>query len=89
MELSGQLHSPTALPQGKSPYPLNRKVGGPQSRSGRGSEEIKTFRCLWWFVEIFVPKREGVLGASESVHFATLLLGSLRRMRCVGHVAYR
>jgi hypothetical protein len=36
MEVSGQLHVPVALPQGKSPwYPL----GGPQSRSGRGGEE--------------------------------------------------
>jgi hypothetical protein len=27
-------------PQGKSPwYPLDRRLGGPQSRSGRGSEE--------------------------------------------------
>jgi hypothetical protein len=27
-------------PQGKSPwYPLDRKLGGPQSRSGRGGEE--------------------------------------------------
>jgi hypothetical protein len=28
------------FPQGKSPcYPLNRRLGGPQSRSGRGGEE--------------------------------------------------
>jgi len=27
-------------PQGKSPwYPLDRRLGGPQSRSGRGGEE--------------------------------------------------
>jgi hypothetical protein len=33
---SGQLHVPTALSQGKSPrYPLDRKLGGLQSRSGR------------------------------------------------------
>jgi hypothetical protein len=31
----GQLHAPTALP----PYPLCRKLCGPQSRSGRGGEE--------------------------------------------------
>jgi hypothetical protein len=37
---SGQLHAPAALPQGKSPwYPLDRRLGGPQSRSGRGGEE--------------------------------------------------
>jgi hypothetical protein len=40
MEVSGQLHAPAALPQGKSLwYPLDRRLGGTQSRSGRGSEE--------------------------------------------------
>jgi hypothetical protein len=40
MEVSGQLHTPAALPQGKSPwYPLDRRLGGPQSRSGRGVKE--------------------------------------------------
>jgi hypothetical protein len=40
MEVSGQLHAPAALPPGKSPrYLLDRRLGGPQSRSGRGGEE--------------------------------------------------
>jgi hypothetical protein len=40
MEVSGHLNDPAALPQGKSPwYPLDRRLGGPQSRSGRGGEE--------------------------------------------------
>jgi hypothetical protein len=40
MEVSGQLHAPPALSQGKSNwYPLDRWLGGPQSRSGRGGEE--------------------------------------------------
>jgi hypothetical protein len=40
MEVSGQLHAPAAYSQGKSPwYPLDRRLGGPQSRSGRGGEE--------------------------------------------------
>jgi hypothetical protein len=40
MEVSGQLHAPAALPQGKSPwYTLDRRLGGPQSRSGLGGEE--------------------------------------------------
>jgi hypothetical protein len=35
MEVSGQLHAPAALPQGESPwYPLDRRLGGPQSRCG-------------------------------------------------------
>jgi hypothetical protein len=37
MEESGQLHAPATLPQGKGPwYPLDRRLGGPQSHSGRG-----------------------------------------------------
>jgi hypothetical protein len=38
--VSGQLHAPATLPRGKSPpYPLDRKLGGSQSRSGRDGEE--------------------------------------------------
>jgi hypothetical protein len=37
--VSGQLHAPFALPPGKSPrYPFYRRLGGPQSRSGRYGE---------------------------------------------------
>jgi hypothetical protein len=40
MEVSGQFHEPAALPLGKEPwYPLKRRLGGPQSRSGCGGEE--------------------------------------------------
>jgi hypothetical protein len=40
MEVSDQLHAPAALHQGKSPrYPLDRRLGGPQSRSEPGGEE--------------------------------------------------
>jgi hypothetical protein len=40
MEVSGQLHAPAALPPGKQPrYTLDRKLGGPQGRSGSGGEE--------------------------------------------------
>jgi hypothetical protein len=41
--VSGQLHAPAALPPGKSPrYPFYRRLGGPQSRSGRYGE-VKMF----------------------------------------------
>jgi len=37
MEVSGQLHAPAALPVGKRPWcPLDRRLGGPQSRYGGG-----------------------------------------------------
>jgi hypothetical protein len=40
MEVSGQLHDPAALSPGKSPqYPLDRRLGGPQSRSEHSIEE--------------------------------------------------
>jgi hypothetical protein len=36
----GQFHAPASFPQGKTPwYPLYRRVGGPQSRSGNGGEK--------------------------------------------------
>jgi hypothetical protein len=35
MVVGGQRHAPAALPPGKTWYPLNRKLGGPQGRSGR------------------------------------------------------
>jgi hypothetical protein len=38
--VSGKLHAPAALPQGKSPwYPLVSRLDGLQSRSERGGEE--------------------------------------------------
>jgi hypothetical protein len=40
MEMSGQLHAPVALsPREKRWYRLDRRLGGPQSRSERGGEE--------------------------------------------------
>jgi hypothetical protein len=42
MKVSGQLHALATFPQGKSPwYPLNRRLGGPQSQSGHGVKEKK------------------------------------------------
>jgi len=39
MEKTGQLHAPAALPMGKSPGPLNRRLVG--SRAGLGVWEKK------------------------------------------------
>jgi len=40
MEVSGQLHGWLLYPHRKSPwYPLDGKLGGPQSLSGHGDEE--------------------------------------------------
>ena len=35
MGLGGQQHAPATLPTGKAQYPLYRRMGGPQGRSGR------------------------------------------------------
>ena len=35
MVVGGQRHAPAALPPGKTRYPLYRRLGGPQGRSGR------------------------------------------------------
>jgi hypothetical protein len=38
--MSGQLHAPIALPLWKEPqYPMDRRLGGPQSLSGGHGEE--------------------------------------------------
>jgi hypothetical protein len=40
MEVGDQFHAPAALPPGKEPLvPIDRRLGGPQSRSGRCGEE--------------------------------------------------
>jgi hypothetical protein len=42
MEMSGQVHAPVVLPRAEgSQYPLDRKLGEPLSRSGRGNKEKK------------------------------------------------
>jgi hypothetical protein len=35
MGVGGQRHAPAALPPGEIRYPLYRRLGGPQGRSGR------------------------------------------------------
>jgi hypothetical protein len=38
--MNGRIHAPAALPPGKIPrYPLSRRLGGPQNRSGQRGEE--------------------------------------------------
>jgi len=44
MEVSCKFYAPAALPPGKSPrYPLDRRVDGPQNRSGRDDEENNSY----------------------------------------------
>jgi hypothetical protein len=42
MDVTGQLHAPAALPSEKSPrYPLDRRLGGSESRPRRCDKEKK------------------------------------------------
>jgi len=46
MEVSGQFHVSAALPPGKeAPVPVDRRLGGIQSRSGRDGEEEISRQC--------------------------------------------
>ena len=38
MGVGGQRHAPAALPPGKTRYPLYRRLGGPQGRSGQAQK---------------------------------------------------
>jgi len=38
MRVGGQRHAPAATPPGKTRYPMYRRLGGPQGRSGRVRE---------------------------------------------------
>jgi hypothetical protein len=56
MEVSGQLHAPATLPQGKSPqYPLDRRLGTSQSLSGRGCKEKNSQPLPGFEFPIFQP----------------------------------
>jgi hypothetical protein len=39
MEVRGLFHAPADLPPEKKRYPSDRRLDGPQSRSGRGGEK--------------------------------------------------
>jgi hypothetical protein len=48
MEVSGQLHAVGRFPSGESPppkYPLDRRLGGPPSWTGRGGKEKISCPC--------------------------------------------
>jgi hypothetical protein len=42
MGVGGQSHAPAALPPGKTRYPLYRRLGGPQGRSGVCGKSLPT-----------------------------------------------
>ena len=44
MGVGGQRHAPAALPPGKTRYPLYRRLGGLQGRSGRVQKNLAFHR---------------------------------------------
>jgi hypothetical protein len=46
MEVSDQFHAPAALPAGRPRYPLDRRLSGPKSLSGRSGDEEKNSQPL-------------------------------------------
>jgi hypothetical protein len=66
---SGSFRPQLLYPQGKSPrYPLDRRLGGPQSRSGRYGEEKNLAPAMKWKIQW--PHRESNLPAWSSLKSA-------------------
>jgi hypothetical protein len=62
--VDGQRHAPAALPPGKSRYPLYRRLGGPQGRSGRVQKTSQK--------ELLHSMLRAACGGSGSVHGTTV-----------------
>jgi hypothetical protein len=76
MEMSGLLRAPAASPQGKTLwYPFDRRLGGPQSRSGQsGGEEKNSRACnpaLNWLLSII---RENLNAVWTSMNYIPFLI---------------
>jgi hypothetical protein len=71
--VGGQLHAPAALPSGRSPrYQVDRRLGGPQSRSGRGDGEKKNPVIApvgKWTTVVQTPHHDRQLSQYESLMF--------------------
>jgi hypothetical protein len=70
-------------PSGKSPrYPLHLRLGGPQSRSGRGDEE-KHFQEVGYTNTRVYPKVSGLATWSENCKlYSSLPLGAVGSPFC-------
>jgi hypothetical protein len=72
--MSAQLNAPAALLTGKErPYPLVRRLGEPQSRSGRGGEEKKN-PYSWGESKTSHPARSQVTILTELQRIPALLV---------------
>jgi hypothetical protein len=70
MEVSGQFHAPATLPPGKVPrYSLDRRLGGPQSRSGRGDEGKNVEICVPIRLLLYIIRPNGTNSDTGDVLF--------------------
>ena len=80
MWVGGLRHAPAALPPGKIRYPLYRRLGGPQGRSGQ--VWVSTRNISWWVQAV------GELGC-QPYHLHVSIVqksGSLNLMKLYGPV---
>jgi len=70
----GQLQAPPALPTGKSPqHPLDKRLGGPQSRSGRGGEDkILRFNMTNLSTQLKLDKVQHKFRVNDTISQASL-----------------
>jgi hypothetical protein len=56
MEMSGRLHAPAAVSQGKSPIkPFERRLGGPQRRSGEEKNLVRDAQPIDCYTDRAIP----------------------------------
>jgi hypothetical protein len=85
MEVSSQLHAPAAYPQGKSPWhPLDRRLGGPKSRSGRDSNP-RSYRPEPSAVPLSYPGSTVFVVLAQSRHNESVRMAT----RCISKITWR
>jgi hypothetical protein len=69
--MGGQHHATAALPQGKTRYPLYRRLGGPQGQSGRVR---KISRKYVWEKLILTSVKYDVSTGKQKIKTKTFLI---------------
>ena len=80
MGVGGQRHAPAALPPGKTRYPLYRRLGGPQGRSGRvgkispvpGFDPRTVQPVRSRYTDWAIPACLSLVGADHILHVSTV-----------------
>jgi hypothetical protein len=96
--VSGQFYAPATLPPEKEPrYPLNGRLNGPQSRSGRHREEkildptwtqLRLLGCPARSQSLYRLSYPGSTTKGEELENVNQLVFGMSASRIVGHVFY-